>query len=81
MSGGQFEAETTVAEALARQPGVSQVLISNKTACVGCYFARFCTLKEAASAYSLDWDEFQRELADAEIVQIPNRGEKNEATE
>lgn len=57
-----LQPQTTVEETLARLPaaiGVFQVL---KTGCVGCFLARFCTLKYVAQVYGLDVQELLAEL-------------------
>ena len=57
-----YSPSLTVAQALLANESVSAVLISRKTACVGCYVARFCTLQEVANAYGLPLDDFLDEL-------------------
>ncbi len=65
MSVRTFSPETTVLETLNTAHGTSRVFTSHRTACVGCYLARFCTLKEVAATYSLPLDAFLAELEQA----------------
>ena len=53
---GTLEAETTVAAVLNACPQAGHVFIALGTDCVGCYLARFCTLKEVAGHYDLSLD-------------------------
>jgi hypothetical protein len=63
MSASPLSADTTVSDALQRNAAVQGVLLAWRTACVGCYMARFCTLKDTATAYGLPWEAFIRELS------------------
>jgi hybrid cluster-associated redox disulfide protein len=45
---------TTVAETLGQMPQASRIFMQYHTGCVGCFLARFCTLKEMADAYKID---------------------------
>jgi len=60
-----FQPNLTVAEALKKDPHVFKVFIRNKTACVGCYLASFCTLRDVATTYGLDLDRFLTQLGQA----------------
>ena len=60
-----FQPNLTVAEALKKDPHVLKVFIRNKTACVGCYLASFCTLRDVATTYGLDLDRFLTQLGQA----------------
>ena len=55
--------ESSVAELLMKNPQAVRVFINHHTACVGCYLARFCTVNEVIDIYSLDEDEFIKEVA------------------
>lgn len=54
--------ETSVAELLKEFPQAARFFINQKTACVGCYMASFCTLKDVIETYELDKDNFFAEL-------------------
>jgi hypothetical protein len=58
----RLNADTTVAEALEGAPGIMKILITRRTACIGCCLARFCTLRETAAVYGLTWDAFIDDL-------------------
>jgi hybrid cluster-associated redox disulfide protein len=67
----------TVLEILTRWPHAAHVLISLRTACVGCQMARFCTLDDVAANYRLNRDSLvealrqeQRPASMAKGVQI-----------
>ena len=62
MSDHLLLAETTVASALEWNPAIQAILNEKRTSCVGCCMARFCTLRDAATAYELPWDAFIGEL-------------------
>jgi hypothetical protein len=55
--------ETTVADLLKQTPMAVRFFINQQTACVGCYLAKFCTLKDVVNAYQLEEKTFLRELA------------------
>jgi hypothetical protein len=63
-------ADTTVASALQWNPAIREVLNENRTSCVGCCMARFCTLRDAATAYELPWDAFIGALRN--VIPNPN---------
>jgi hypothetical protein len=44
---------------------LSRVFVARKTACVGCYLAGLCTLKDVAKTYCIPLDEFLGELRGA----------------
>jgi hypothetical protein len=48
-----FTQELRVAKALQYGQKAAGVFIEMKTACVGCYLTRFCTLGEVARTYAL----------------------------
>jgi len=54
--------ETTVSDILQKYPQVNRLFIHQKTACIGCHMARFCTLKDVISIYEKDQDAFLAEL-------------------
>jgi hypothetical protein len=69
-----FYPEFTVADVLENNSGAARVFIGNKTACLGCYLARFCTLKDVAKTYSLKLEEFIEQLGEA-VQSIKTRSE------
>ncbi len=62
MDAVQFSPDQSVAAALQQGQAVSKVFNRHKTACVGCYLARFCTLKDVVRTYDLDLEGFLKEL-------------------
>ena len=66
----QISQSWTVFEVLRTYPEVSQVFLEKKTACVGCYMARFCTLKDVADVYSLETEALVHEIQQAAIKNI-----------
>jgi hybrid cluster-associated redox disulfide protein len=54
--------EMTVAALLALLPQAAEVFLRHRMACVGCPFAPFDTLSEAASTYGLSWESFAGQL-------------------
>ncbi len=67
MSSQNFSPDTTVEETLRISTGARAVFTSRRTACVGCYLARFCTLKDVAAAYNLSLDALLEELDQAAL--------------
>ena len=61
----KFSPNLTVAETLEMGQQISSVFIKLKTACVGCYLTRFCTLEDVAKAYELAPDDLLGELQQA----------------
>jgi hybrid cluster-associated redox disulfide protein len=57
----------TVSEILKKYPETRRVFIERKTLCLGCYLARFCSLKEVAQAYSLEIETLVHEIQKAAI--------------
>jgi succinylglutamate desuccinylase len=55
--------ETSVENFLKSTPKAARFFIDWHTACVGCGFARFCTLKDVINTYQLDEKLFIEELA------------------
>ena len=62
--------EASVASILQQWPQTSRVFLNQKTACVGCYLSRFCTLAEVAASYELPLDILLEKLRVS--IQIPN---------
>lgn len=54
---------TTVADLLKSTPKISRFFFDQKTACVGCLLAKFCTLQDMLDAYRLDEKTFREQLA------------------
>jgi hybrid cluster-associated redox disulfide protein len=61
----QPPADLTVAALLATQPATIHVFLRRRMACVGCVFAPFETLQDAARAYDMPLDAFLDDLAGA----------------
>ena len=57
--------EQLVADVIAMHPVAAAVFVNYQMACVGCAFARFETVREAAIAYGLDPDAVADSLASA----------------
>jgi hypothetical protein len=55
--------ETSVESILKSTPKAARFFLDRHTACVGCGFARFCTLKDVIDTYKLDEKLFFEELA------------------
>jgi len=53
---------SSAAQALGFGTHVAKVFIRNKTACVGCSLARFCTLADVAKTYELSSHDFMNEI-------------------
>jgi hypothetical protein len=54
--------EANVASILQQWPQTNRVFLNQKTACVGCYLSRFCTLKDVITAYQLNERIFLAEV-------------------
>ena len=65
-----FHSELTVAETLQKDVRLADVFIRNQTHCVGCYLARFCTLRDVTNTYSIKLNLFLDELQQT-ITPIP----------
>jgi len=64
MMNNNFEiSETSVESILKSTPKAARFFLDWHTACVGCGFARFCTLKDVINTYQLDEKLFLEELA------------------
>ena len=55
----------SVHELLNDWPRTAGVLVALKTACVGCYLARFCTLADVAATYHLPTDALMEKVGQA----------------
>jgi hypothetical protein len=55
--------ETSVEELLKSTPKAARFLLDWHTGCVGCGFARFCTLKDVIDTYQIDEKRFLETLA------------------
>jgi len=53
MDTSRIRSELRVDQVLEQWPQTAAVFIQAKTACVGCYLRRFCTLQDVASFYGL----------------------------
>ena len=62
--------ETTVENFLKSTPKAVRFLIDRHAACVGCGFARFCTLKDVINTYQFDEKLFLEELAKIAVQKI-----------
>lgn len=54
--------QTLVSDVLQRFPQTVAVFLENRTGCVGCDLAGFCSLKDVAEAYKLDIDQLLGQL-------------------
>jgi hybrid cluster-associated redox disulfide protein len=67
-------ADLSVEAVMARWPATIAVFQAYRTACVGCFLARFDTIADVARNYHLDVDDFLRALQkeiDAANVAVP----------
>ncbi len=70
--------DLTVAQILrGANQNLAAVFISRKTACVGCYLARFCTLGDVARNYGIPLDELLDELQRAGMAHTTIMGAEN----
>ena len=65
--------ETSVENVLKSTPKAARLFLDWHTACVGCGFARFCTLKDVISTYQLD-EKIILEEIEKLIAQKPKSG-------
>jgi len=64
MMNNNFEiSETSVESILKSAPNAVRLFLDRHAACVGCGFARFCTLKDVINTYKLDEKLFLEDLA------------------
>lgn len=54
---------TSVADFLKATPKAARFFLGQKTACVGCLLAKFCTLQDVVKTYQLEERTFREELA------------------
>jgi len=66
-----FQPNCTVAEVLKMDSHLYKVFLRNNTACVGCYLAGFCTLRDVAVTYGLDLNLFLSQLQEAVPSNLP----------
>ena len=59
--------KTSVESFLLSHPEAARFFLGWHTACVGCGFARFCSLKDVVNTYQLDEKKF---LAEIEILLV-----------
>jgi hypothetical protein len=62
--------ETSVESLLKSTPKAVRFFLDMHAACVGCGFARFCTLKDVIDAYQLDQKLFLEELAKITVQKL-----------
>jgi hybrid cluster-associated redox disulfide protein len=60
-----FSDQCTIAEVLTQHPQLALVFFNHRMACVGCVFAPFETLQDAACAYDIPVDVFLDDLKNA----------------
>ncbi len=72
MAAHLYSRNLTVDQVLQTDGGLARVFIDRKTACVGCYLARFCTLEDVAKTYEFPVDEFIGELQRAAHANHPS---------
>jgi hypothetical protein len=71
MMNDDFEiSEITVEKILKSTPKAVRFFIDRHVACMGCGFARFCTLKDVVNTYQLDGKSFFEELARITVQNI-----------
>lgn len=56
---------TSVYETLNNWPKTASVFQAFKTACIGCYLARFCSLQDVADTYHIQPKEWMEEMGKA----------------
>jgi len=69
--------ERSVADVLNSAPKTAKLFVQHGTACIGCYLARLCTIKEVAASYEIELDPFLKEIS--EIIQSSQRSNTNES--
>jgi hypothetical protein len=62
MNEALISSETTVTNLLKEFPQATRFFIIQKTSCVGCFMAVFCTLKDVIETYEVDENKFLAEL-------------------
>jgi hypothetical protein len=71
MAAPLFSPDQTVAQTLGWDGDLSRVFLDRRTACVGCYLARFCTLEDVARTYGFPLEGFLAELREAASATHP----------
>lgn len=66
-----------VSDALASSPGAARVFVERRMQCLGCAFARFETVAEAAVSYGLDPFELAAALAGTAVTAGERKGDKS----
>ena len=57
-----MDLDISVDEAVARQPQLARLFVHRHMICVGCYIARFHTLRDVALMYHINLDEFEHDI-------------------
>jgi hypothetical protein len=68
--------DTSVENILKATPKATRFFIDRHTACVGCGFARFCTLKDVINTYQFDEKLFLEEFAKIAVQKFNNKENK-----
>ena len=71
MNNGSYISETSVEHVLKSTPTAARFFLEWHTACVGCGFARFCTLKDVIHTYQIDEKTFIEALAKLNVQKQP----------
>lgn len=53
----------SVADVLKSTPATAKFFISQRTDCVGCRLARFCTMEDVIKTYEFDEEKYLQELS------------------
>ncbi|MGE5251263.1 MAG: hypothetical protein ACM3QS_13740 [Bacteroidota bacterium] len=62
-----FQVHQTVHEILSKWPQANRAFRALKTGCVGCYLARFCSLKDVANTYNIPVERLVEALEEAAL--------------
>lgn len=65
--------ETIVESVLKSTPKAVRFFLDWHTACAGCGFARFCTLRDVIDTYQLDENKFLEEARDLSVQETLTR--------
>ena len=71
MDHSQPQLHQSVQEVLDKWPQAADAFRAFRTACSGCYLARFCTLEDVVTTSKLELDLFCEKLG--ETIQYPNQ--------
>ena len=63
----QISQNSTVSEILQKHPATSCVFLEKKALCLGCYMARFCSLKDVAQVYNVETEILVHDMQRAAI--------------